>query len=65
MRFIIIQVSPRRWVVAERDGAASSRFYTICTTKIKTRQEASIVRTELLNLDTEDYSTITKDVLLF
>ncbi len=57
MKYIIVQLSPKRFAVAE----GSREEYKICTKKI-TRDEALKVADELRNLDPRDYSDLTKRV---
>lgn len=59
MNFIIVQVSPKRFVVAE--GAREE--YKICTKKM-THDEAIEAADELRRLDVSDYSDLTKRILL-
>ncbi len=59
MNFIIVQLSPKRFAVAEGNRGE----YTVCTKGI-TRDEAIQVERELLNREEREYSELTKQSLL-
>ena len=59
MKFIIVQLSPKRFVIAEGDRGE----YKVCTKKL-TRDEAHQAIKELRKLDTRNYSDMTKRILL-
>ena len=63
MSFVIVQVSPKRWVVAEQQGI-DSVFYKIITKPIAFRDKVLVVWQEILDLDMKDYSALTKEALL-
>ena len=59
MKFIVVQISKKRWVIAELIGST----YVVITGRIKTAWEAAFVRGEIADCDTEEYSHNTKRVL--
>ncbi len=60
MRFIIVQVSKERFVIAEE---TSIETYQTITKKIGTRWEAGKIRGEIAELEPKNYSELTTNLL--
>lgn len=63
MKRVLIQVSKRRFVIAESDSVDDTTFKVI-SKKFRTKWEVNKVIKELDTLDEKDYSNYTKEQLL-
>jgi hypothetical protein len=63
--FMVLQVSPRRWVVAERTGLfLANPEFRVVTRAFGNRVDAHAVCTELATRDPRDFGEMTREHLL-
>jgi hypothetical protein len=64
MNHIVVKISPKRWIVAERYISPITCEFRVCTRPFDRARDAHHVRHELDNLDYEAYSRLTQSSLL-
>jgi hypothetical protein len=63
MNIIIVKISPKRWIIAQKEKFAEISYRAI-TRPIKSYNTACLILDELVNKDVNDYSDVTKEYLL-